>query len=206
MRLSERCVTSCLGVLIWCCPVVAQDGAALYKNHCAACHDQVSPRIPPRSALQKMPASRILRTMDFGLMTSIAYPLRREEREAIANFLGTKAEEAPFPPSAFCPEKEPSLSTGSPAKWTGWSPTFSNTRFQSAEAARLNASQISSFKLKWAFGFPGDIIAFGCSDCSGRGSVYRQRQRNRTSNERKDGLPVLDVSGERARSCRASGR
>jgi polyvinyl alcohol dehydrogenase (cytochrome) len=105
--------------------------------------------------------------MDFGLMTSIAYPLRREEREAIANFLGTKAEEAPFPPSAFCPEKEPSLSTGSPAKWTGWSPTFSNTRFQSAEAARLNASQISSFKLKWAFGFPGDIIAFGAPTVQG---------------------------------------
>lgn len=167
MRPPERFTTICLVLLISCCPLLAQDGAGLYKNHCAACHDQVSPRIPPRSALQKMPASRILRTMDFGLMMSIAYPLRREEREAIANFLGTKTEEAPFPPSAFCAEKEPFLSTKSFGNWTGWSPTFSNTRFQSAEAARLNASQIPSLKLKWAFGFPGDIIAFGAPTVQG---------------------------------------
>ena len=94
-------------------------------------------------------------------MMGVAYPLRREEREAIANFLGTGAEEAPFLPTAFCSEKEPSLSSKSLANWRGWSPTFSNTRFQSAEAALLTASQVSNLKLKWAFGFPGDIIAFG---------------------------------------------
>jgi polyvinyl alcohol dehydrogenase (cytochrome) len=140
---------------------VAQDGAALYKKQCAACHDQVNPRIPPRSAIQKMSARRILRTLDFGLMMSIAYPLHREEREAIANFLGTGAEEAPFPPNAFCSEKEPPLPAKSSGDWTGWSPTFSNTRFQSAEAARLTASQVPNLKLKWAFGFPGDVTAFG---------------------------------------------
>ena len=99
--------------------------------------------------------------MDFGLMMSIAYPLRREEREAIANFLGTKAEEEPFPPSAFCPEKQPLLSAKSAGNWTGWSPTFSNARFQSSEAAGLATSQIPNLKLKWAFGFPGDTTAFG---------------------------------------------
>jgi polyvinyl alcohol dehydrogenase (cytochrome) len=99
--------------------------------------------------------------MDFGLMMSIAYPLHREEREAIANFLGTGTDEAPYSPGAFCSEKEPSISTKSSGSWTGWSPTFSNTRFQPAEKARLTASQVSSLKLKWAFGFPGDVIAFG---------------------------------------------
>lgn len=101
-------------------------------------------------------------------MMSIAYPLRRGEREAVANFLGTNAKEAPFPPSAFCPEKEPSLSSQSSGNWTGWSPTFSNARFQSAERAHLTASQIPDLKLKWAFGFPGDITAFGAPTIQGQ--------------------------------------
>ena len=39
----------------------APSGEAVYKAHCAACHDQNTPRIPPRDALQKLPATRILR-------------------------------------------------------------------------------------------------------------------------------------------------
>jgi polyvinyl alcohol dehydrogenase (cytochrome) len=155
-----RSATSCCAVLICASFLSAQEGVTLYKQHCAACHDQISPRIPPRSALQKMSASRILRTLDFGVMMSIAYPLRQQEREAIASFLGTAGEDAPFPARAFCSEQGPSLSTPS-ANWIGWSPTFSNTRFQSAEDAGLTAAQVPNLKLKWAFGFRGDIIAFG---------------------------------------------
>jgi polyvinyl alcohol dehydrogenase (cytochrome) len=98
---------------------------------------------------------------------SIAYPLHREEREAIASFLGTGTDDAPYSLSAFCLEKEPALSTKRSGGWTGWSPTFSNTRFQRAEAAGLTASQVSNLKLKWAFGFPGDIIAFGAPTVQG---------------------------------------
>jgi mono/diheme cytochrome c family protein len=94
MTFLKRSASSCSAVLICASFVSAQDGATLYKQHCAACHDQISPRIPPRSAVQKMSASRILRTLDFGVMMSIAYPLRRQEREAIANFLGTPGEDA----------------------------------------------------------------------------------------------------------------
>ena len=166
MTIPTQLASICL-VLLNCCPfLLAQDGAALYKQHCAACHDQASPRIPPRNALQKMSASRILRTMDFGLMMSIAYPLLREEREAIANFLGTGTEDTPFATSAFCSAKEPSLSTRSSGNWTGWSPTFSNTRSQTT-AAHLTAAEVPRLKLKWAFGFPGDIIAFGAPTVQG---------------------------------------
>ena len=161
MRSLLRSAASCCAVLICASFLPAQGGEALYKQHCAACHDQISPRIPPRSALQKMSARRILRTLDFGLMMSIAYPLRRGEREAIANFLGTAGEDVSFPSSAFCSEKGPSLLPTPSASWIGWAPTFANTRFQSAEAAGLTAAQVPNLKLKWAFGFPGDIIAFG---------------------------------------------
>ena len=64
-------------------------GAAVYQKHCAACHDQVSSRAPQRDALRQMSAARILRTLDFGLMMTIAYPLHRDEREAVALDLKT---------------------------------------------------------------------------------------------------------------------
>ena len=63
-------------------------GATAYTKYCASCHDQVGARIPTRDALAEMSPARILRTLDFGLMMSIAYPMKRDEREAVAAFLG----------------------------------------------------------------------------------------------------------------------
>ena len=135
-------------------------GEAVYQKHCAACHDQITPRIPPRDAIKKLSVARILRTLDFGVMMSIAYPLRREEREAVAKFLGTSGEESGPPDSAFCSVRQLPVSTASSSNWNGWSPTPSNTRFQNSTQAGLTREQIPSLKLKWAFGFSGDITAF----------------------------------------------
>ena len=64
-------------------------GAAVYAQYCASCHEQVEARIPTRAALAAMSPARILRTLDFGLMMSIASPMKRADREAVASFLGT---------------------------------------------------------------------------------------------------------------------
>ena len=120
----------------------ATSGEEVYKSRCAGCHDQVSARIPSREALQKISATRILRTLDFGLMMSIAYPMRREEREAVANFLGTRVDDTAIPASAVCPADRPILSHRTDASWNGWSPSTSNTRYQAAEAAGLMPEQI----------------------------------------------------------------
>src|SRR5690348_13374310 len=55
-------------------------GEAVYKTHCAACHDSTSPRIPPRAALQQMPAARIQRALDGGAMMTVALTMSRDER------------------------------------------------------------------------------------------------------------------------------
>ena len=47
-------------------------GEAVYKQRCAGCHEQINPRIPPRTALSQMPAQRILRALDFGAMMTVA--------------------------------------------------------------------------------------------------------------------------------------
>ena len=135
-------------------------GRAVYQQHCAVCHDQTSPRIPPRAALEKMSVTRILRTLDFGLMASVANPLRREERVAVANYLGAAASDAPLSAAAFCGRAAPSLSNADAPRWPGWSPTATNSRFQPAAGAGLAASDVSRLKLKWAFGYRGDVVAF----------------------------------------------
>ncbi len=106
-----------------------------------------------------MPATKILRVLDFGVMMSVAYPLRRDERDAVAKYLGTDAGDPAPPASAFCANREVRLAAGVP-QWNGWSPTASNTRFQSAAAAGLTTDQVKRLELKWAFAFDGDVSAF----------------------------------------------
>ena len=51
-----------------------------------------------------------------------------------------------------------------PAKgpsWNGWGVDVHNTRFQNAEAAGITAARVPGLKLKWAFGFPLGVSAFG---------------------------------------------
>src|SRR3984885_5822564 len=128
-------------------------GEAVYREYCASCHDHPGARIPPRSALQALSAARILRTLDGGVMMRIAYGLQRNQREAVANYLGKASDDTAPPASAFCTDRKISLLETSRLSWTVWSPSLSNDRFQPAGAASLSAEQVRNLKLKWAFGF-----------------------------------------------------
>src|SRR5579863_1286068 len=138
-------------------------GADVYQKRCAACHDQAASRAPSRDALQKLSAARILRTLDFGLMMAVAYPMNRAEREAVANFLATKTEESALPASAFCSANISIMSGPASDTWAGWSPTTSNSRYQTADRAGLAPGQVRHLKLKWALGYPGDVTAFAAA-------------------------------------------
>ncbi len=107
-----------------------------------------------------MPAARILRALDSGAMISIAFTMSREDRIAVASFLGTDASVAGPPASAFCPDRSVKIAAAPKFAWNGWSPGSSNARFQSAGAAGLSIDQVRGLKLKWAFGFDGDATAF----------------------------------------------
>lgn len=138
----------------------APSGEEVYKARCAACHDQTSERIPPRGILQTLSSARILRTLDFGVMMSIAYPLKRDEREAVANYLGIAGGQLVTSANTCAAQKHP-MTGASAGNWNGWSAADNNTRYVSGEKAGVGIGQLSKLKLKWAFGFPGDIVAFG---------------------------------------------
>jgi polyvinyl alcohol dehydrogenase (cytochrome) len=137
----------------------AASGEAVYQKRCSACHEQINPRIPHREALQKMPSARILRALDSGAMMAIAFTMPRDERIAVALYLGTSAPAAGPSPAAFCADRSVNLAGAPKSAWNGWSPGSSNARFQPGDAARLSIDQIRGLKLKWAFGFEGDVTA-----------------------------------------------
>ena len=152
--------TVCLALAFAVSTPAAPTGEEVYKARCAACHDQNTTRIPPRDALRKLSVARILRTLDFGLMMNIAYPLKRDEREAVANFLGVAGGELAVATNTCSAAKRPISGAGA-GNWNGWSPSLDNARYMPTEKAGLNIGQMPNLKLKWAFGFPGDIMAFG---------------------------------------------
>ena len=135
-------------------------GDVVYQKRCAACHDQTDPRIPARQALQQMPSARILRALDSGAMMAIAFTIPRDERIAVASYLGTNAPIAGPLASAFCADRSVKITATAKSSWNGWSPGSDNARFQAAEAAGLSLDQVGRLKLKWAFGFEGDVTAF----------------------------------------------
>jgi polyvinyl alcohol dehydrogenase (cytochrome) len=138
----------------------AVDGEAVYAKRCAVCHEQFNDRIPTRAALKLMTARRVLRALDFGAMITIANPMNREEREAVAKWLGTPGEDVPPPASAFCSDRTVKVNDKAKFSWNGWSPDGDNARFQTAAEAGLNIEQVKKLKLKWAYAFDGDVTAF----------------------------------------------
>jgi polyvinyl alcohol dehydrogenase (cytochrome) len=164
MKISRIPAVAAMLVFFAACLFAARSSAAtgeeIYAKRCAMCHDQVNERIPPRAVLQKLPASRIVRELNAGVMMAVGFTLSREDRLAVASYLGTNATESGAPASAFCSDRTVKLASHAQFSWNGWSPRADNARFQPAEVARLSVDQVRNLKLKWAFGFDGDVIAF----------------------------------------------
>ena len=145
-------VLPCLG------QAAAPDGGDIYKARCASCHDAGLPRIPTRDALKTFSAETVNRALVSGAMRFQGSDLSLAERHAVVEFVTAKKFEPETAAQGTCAGKPP----GKPiaGEWNGWSSDLENSRFQSAESAGLAPSQVPKLKLKWAFGFPGDFVAF----------------------------------------------
>ncbi len=142
-----------------CRAEAAVSGEDVYKRRCASCHDSASERTPPKDALKQLSTQRILRTLDFGVMINVAYAMSREEREAVADYLGVRRPDPPVPAKAYCSDRAVKIGSAPVPSWKGWGPDESNTRY--ARNGGLALNQAGKLKLKWAYGFDGDISAFG---------------------------------------------
>jgi polyvinyl alcohol dehydrogenase (cytochrome) len=142
--------------------LTAEDAATIYRQSCASCHETGENRAPTRDALRGMRPERVLAAMESGPMISMANRRTSAERRALAEFLTGKSFDQPLDtkPSAkaMCSASSDAFTNpaGAPA-WNGWGVTTTNSRFQSAPG--FTASDVPRLKLKWAFGFPGELSA-----------------------------------------------
>jgi len=144
----------------------AVSGEEVFKQRCAGCHEANNPRIPRVEVLHRMPAARILQTLNWGVMGNVAYTMTIAEREAVASYLGTHDPLVAPPPTAFCTDRAVRFANAGESKapsqpqWNGWSPSATNARYQSAQNAGLTIDGVQRLKLKWAFAYDGDTTAF----------------------------------------------
>jgi polyvinyl alcohol dehydrogenase (cytochrome) len=157
--------TGCVALLVVFAGVAsADDGATVYKQVCASCHDNGLERAPDRDALRTMSPERVLAALETGPMISMTAARSAAERRAVAEFVTGKsfgqALDVTPSPQAMCAATAGRFSNPlSGPRWNGWGVNTANTRLQEAAMAGFTAAQVPRLKLKWAFGFPGDVGA-----------------------------------------------
>jgi polyvinyl alcohol dehydrogenase (cytochrome) len=130
-------------------------GEALYRAHCASCHEGQVARAPARAALARISQANIGIALASGNMKQQAATLTRAEIDAVASYLSTIVAEKPQGPidSNLCPPAAPFAPRPDQPHWNGWGVDATQHRFQPAAMAGLSAQDTPKLKLRWAFGF-----------------------------------------------------
>ena len=123
----------------------------LYAENCASCHDSGAGGAPTRAALETRSQAQVLASMNGGIMQAQAAALSPIDRVVLAEYLG-KGQSATVTKGPMCEGRL--RFTGVPL-WASWGNGPKNTRFQSADKAGLDTSDVGRLELAWAFGFPG---------------------------------------------------
>ena len=135
------------------------DGAAIYRDKCAACHDSpAQSRAPAAASFRMTSPENIVRALESGLMMEQGASLTADEKQAIATFLTGKVAGAVAGATAMCADPKAPFTPGS-ADWNGWGNGLNNARYQPVPG--LTASDVPKLKLKWAFAYPDTFTANG---------------------------------------------
>jgi polyvinyl alcohol dehydrogenase (cytochrome) len=151
------------------------DGAALFRDSCASCHNGgAESRAPSPEALRLRAPQAIVESLVTGAMRSQGARLSGAERRAVAEFLagtpiaGDVRGAAAGRCTAAAPQPSERLRT---SNWSGWSPDVTNRRLQTAGDAGLTAADVPRLTLQWAFGFPDASVAWSQPTVAG-GRVF----------------------------------
>lgn len=143
----------------------SEQGFVIFQERCTTCHgrEEVA-QAPSPETLRNLSASQIHTALTEGAMQVHAADLSNTEVRQVAESLSGEllAAEIDAAASAMSNQCEPAnaFSPQGPA-WNGKGLSPDNHRHQTGEAAGLNAADMPSLELRWAFGFPGGVSAFG---------------------------------------------
>jgi polyvinyl alcohol dehydrogenase (cytochrome) len=143
-------------VSLICLAAFAQDGAVLYKQRCAPCHETGANRAPAAATLKQMTPEAVQNSLLNGSMAMMGMGLSTTEVKVVATHVTGKAFGAGATAQrGFCATTAPAFAKPlAGPHWNGWGVDAENHRFQPAAMARLTAAQTPRLKLKWAFAFP----------------------------------------------------
>ena len=139
-------------------------GERIFAARCASCHNgQPDSRAPSAEALKARTPQAVIDALVNGAMRVQGAQMNGPDRRAVAEFVTGKTIEGDVTGAAtgLCAGADQFSSSTAPGlRWSGWSPTITNSRFQTADQARLNAGDLQKLTLKWAFGFPDAASAW----------------------------------------------
>jgi polyvinyl alcohol dehydrogenase (cytochrome) len=150
-------------------PMGTEFGYSIFQTTCTSCHGNraSTTRAPDPAALRQMTPEAIYAALTSGSMAPvIGNKLTDEQKRRVAEALSGRplgsallgdaknmTNQCASPPPLADPQAGPA--------WNGWGVDLENTRYQTAKAAGLTAGQVPRLKVKWAFGFPGGVSAYG---------------------------------------------
>lgn len=133
--------------------VNAQDGAAIYKERCASCHDTPAPHVPSISAIKAMSGEAVYSALTKGVMKTQAAGLSTPDLIALIRYIAPSGRPRPAAANLTrtCKSAPAFPTAANVPAWNGWSTSITNSRFQNAAAAGFTAADLSKLKIKWAF-------------------------------------------------------
>jgi polyvinyl alcohol dehydrogenase (cytochrome) len=145
-----------------------ETGFAVFQTKCMGCHGNpaMKDRAPDPATLRQLSPEKIYEALTTGPMKVQGQSLADDQKRMLAVFMSGRtfgsAEQGDAKSMPNHCEANPPMSSpsGSP-EWNGWSPDVTNSRYQSEKGAGLTADQVPHLKLKWAFGYPTGVSAFG---------------------------------------------
>ena len=144
----------CLLLFVTTSLLRSQDGAAIYQERCASCHNSPAARVPSLNTIKTMSGEAIYTALTNGVMKTQAAGLSTPQLLALISYIGPTGAAHPAAPSGsvHACETQPALATHpNMPEWNGWSTSLTNSRYQSAAAAGFTGADLGNLKLKWAF-------------------------------------------------------
>ena len=131
------------------------DGAKLYEQRCAVCHDNAQDRTPPKALLARRSADEVIAALTTGVMKTQADGLKPLDIRALAVYLTGKQPSGMIDAAQIanrCTTAAGPINLKATG-WNGWGNDLDNTHFQPKPG--LKAEDVPRLKVKWAFAYPG---------------------------------------------------
>ncbi len=128
------------------------DPAALYQQHCAACHEQTTDRTPSRDALRALPPEAITAALSTGVMKQQGSVFNATQIRSMALHLSSKPFSEGMAKGNACIQPAGPLVLKD-TDWNSWGRDLENSRFQPQPG--LSAADVPRLKVKWVHKYPG---------------------------------------------------